>query len=207
MAQKCIRQEDPPDPRVSTVTPATISFFKGRIIPEVVVMLNFYIACLWLFQLLSWYHCSKQKIEGECHPSLAISGVVQYFSVCQIFLLFIRKLLFPLKLLSSHTPIPLTEYDTWCFIGMGAWKYVEQHRHAFFDRMQVKVLFIYLYTEIFSLFSKMQKTILKEFCCFKKIINIYYEHMRLLCVFLNQVLWVRNILFTIDRELVNLIVL
>lgn len=46
MAQKCIRQEDPPDSRVSTVTPATISFFKGRIIPEVVVMLNFYIACL-----------------------------------------------------------------------------------------------------------------------------------------------------------------
>ena len=25
----CIKKEDPPDPRVSTVTPATISLFKG----------------------------------------------------------------------------------------------------------------------------------------------------------------------------------
>lgn len=44
MAQDCIRKEDPPDPRVSTVTPATISFFKGKIIPHVVVILNFYTA-------------------------------------------------------------------------------------------------------------------------------------------------------------------
>ena len=28
----CIKREDPPDPRVSTVTPATISFFKGIVI-------------------------------------------------------------------------------------------------------------------------------------------------------------------------------
>lgn len=25
----CLKKEDPPDPRVSTVTPATIGFFKG----------------------------------------------------------------------------------------------------------------------------------------------------------------------------------
>lgn len=30
----CIKREDPPDPRVSTVTPATISLFKGIEITE-----------------------------------------------------------------------------------------------------------------------------------------------------------------------------
>ncbi|KAJ0093936.1 hypothetical protein Patl1_25916 [Pistacia atlantica] len=63
----CIKKEDPPDPRVSTVTPATISFFKGDYLTLIAYM-----------------------------------GAL------------ITK-------------------------DIGAWQYIEQHRHAYFDRMQVMV--------------------------------------------------------------------
>ncbi|KAH7573076.1 hypothetical protein JRO89_XS03G0063500 [Xanthoceras sorbifolium] len=99
--RNCINKEDPPDPRVSTVTPATISFFKGDVpfvnsVVDFIVDYHFH----W-FDLLVYHYCPFQ-IEGHGDRCLTFP-----------FLLFLHEL------------------------DIGAWQYIQQHRHAYFDKMQV----------------------------------------------------------------------
>ncbi|KAG8484360.1 hypothetical protein CXB51_022808 [Gossypium anomalum] len=77
-----IKKEDLPDPRVSTITPATISFFKGN----------------------------KQTVLDNFNPYIVVTILGK-----------------------SRNSLTVVAY----IADIGAWQFVEQHRHAYFDKMQV----------------------------------------------------------------------
>lgn len=54
-----IKKEDPPDPRVSTVTPATISLFKG-ITSHIV---SFWDISLFIFEAVLYLHCCLKHLS------------------------------------------------------------------------------------------------------------------------------------------------